>query len=254
MSFWLNARTLYKKLFKYAYVGGVCRYIHFKRALSQITISENAFILDAGCGNGEVAYALARRFPRATIHACDKNESYFWNRLILPNLSYEILDLSTSNFESQRFDLIYSIDVLEHIKDNRNVLKSLAQALRPCGTIIVLMPALNDNKRIFGRRFYKQFNAWAAKEHIGERYTLYELTQILEELGLRICYSRHTFGFFGQLAADIEALLRTLFGPLAKALIPLLLLLCIADAITKNQDGNGMCVVARKVLRSRDGQ
>jgi SAM-dependent methyltransferase len=243
----MQAKVLLKKIFKYGYVGGICRYLHFMKVIKNLNLPKLSLkVLDAGCGNGEIAYSLAKKFRQFSVFAFDKKRSPYWDLLSTDNLQFCIKDLQNEHIGISEYDIVYTIDVLEHIKNNKLVLKALAQALKPGGFLIVLMPSLYDNKRLFGRRFYKNIEDSLAKEHIGERYTLTELCSIIRDMKFEILEARHTFGFFGQLASDIETFLTAIIGPIVKCFLPLFIMLSYLDVLWPNKDGNGLCIVAQK--------
>ena len=53
------------------------------------------------------------------------------------------LNLSFEDFESDsnKFDLILLVDVIEHIKDDKKVLKKLFNKLKPFGKMVIFVPA-----------------------------------------------------------------------------------------------------------------
>jgi SAM-dependent methyltransferase len=242
----IRANTFLKKIFKYGYAGGICRYLHFMKLFNDLKLPNDSKVLDAGCGKGEIAYTLARNFRQFRVVGYDKKRSPYWDLFSGSNLQFDVRDLQTGQLGKSEFDMIYSIDVLEHIQNNRFVLSSLAQALKPGGILIILMPSLHDSKLLFGRRFYKSFEDWAASEHIGQRYTLTELCSLIRDMDFEILEARYSFGFFGQLASDIERSLAAIIGPITKCFIPLYFILCYLDVISRSSDGNGLCVVAQK--------
>jgi len=108
-------------------------------------------ILDAGCGPGNM---LDRLSSRGTVTGSDYS---------LPALSfcrsrgYERITLSrldTLALQSDAFDLVTAIDVLEHIPDDAAGLREIHRVLRPGGIVVVTVPAFmllwGDHDDIYG--------------------------------------------------------------------------------------------------------
>lgn len=246
MSLAMKTKIFYKKIFMYGHIGAICRYLHLKKVLSNLQIQFPAKVLDAGCGNGEIAFALAKRFSEMKLNAVDKVFSPWWEFLAAPNLKFAVSDLEQGEFEHTEYDLIYSVDVLEHIEKNRFVIQWLAGSLKRNGKFVILMPAKVDNAHLFGKKFYRHFEEWASREHIGPRYTLRELEDIIRGLDLTIIESFYTFGFWGQLASDIETVARAKVGILSNLLLPILFIFAVLDTGVRWSGGNGLLLIATK--------
>lgn len=101
-------------------------------------LPERARILDAGCGPGEIAARLARRFPRATVLGVDvldvhlelarSRYSDLSDRLRFENRS--VFDLGLPD---DSFDLTVCRHVLQAIPHPERVLRELARVTRPGG-------------------------------------------------------------------------------------------------------------------------
>lgn len=73
--------------------------------------------------------------------------------------------------EENYYDFCLCIDVLEHIPGNRLVLEKIYRSLKPGGYFYLHMPNDKHNRRIFPKKFFKEFEKWAEDEHLGEQYT-----------------------------------------------------------------------------------
>lgn len=88
-------------------------------------IAENAVILDIGCGNGAVAFDLAKKASKViAIDIEEKNIKTAKNKFSADNLEYIVGDATTYDFQD-RFDAIVLSNVLEHIKDRIYFLKKI---------------------------------------------------------------------------------------------------------------------------------
>ena len=97
-------------------------------------VSENEKILDLGCGTGSIDFYLASKGFRVTgidiskraIESCKQNA----NQLGLEKNTH--FSVSTIEKFSSRsiFDLVLCIEVIEHIKDDKKVLKKIHNLLK----------------------------------------------------------------------------------------------------------------------------
>lgn len=135
-------------------------------------------ILDVGCGAGLFFDALSRygephgvESDRAAIAMAGR-----WQKAITPGI---LEDLPGGH----RFGLITMLDVIEHIEDDRQVLRQAAELLRPGGWLMITVPALPV--------------AWTQHDvmnHHYRRYRLPELRQrVLEIPGLALVDLRYFF-------------------------------------------------------------
>ena len=130
-------------------------------------------ILDFGAGNGE----YANRFPPKHVHAVEIDPD------LLPLIKQPVYtDLNDLPFQ---YDLIYTINVLEHIEHHGDIVKALYSKLKPGGRIKVFVPARQE---IFSKM----------DEHVGHyrRYDKKMVRQILEDAGLQVT-SCHYYDFAG---------------------------------------------------------
>jgi SAM-dependent methyltransferase len=125
-------------------------------------------VLDFGAGNGE----YANRFPIGSVDAAEIDPD------LLPLIKQPVYtDISTL---AKSYDLIYTINVLEHIEHHGAIVKDLYAKLKPGGRIKVFVPARQE---IFSNM----------DEHVGHyrRYDKQLVRQILEEAGFRVTDVRY---------------------------------------------------------------
>ncbi|GAB2553914.1 class I SAM-dependent methyltransferase [Spirosoma aerophilum] len=130
-------------------------------------------ILDFGAGNGE----YANRFPIGSVDAAEIDPE------LLPLIKQPVYtDITTL---AKTYDLIYTINVLEHIEHHGEIVKELYKKLKPGGRIKVFVPARQE---IFSNM----------DEHVGHyrRYDKKMVRQILEAAGLRVTDCRY-YDFVG---------------------------------------------------------
>jgi SAM-dependent methyltransferase len=234
------AKRLVHRLFGTYDLGARVRYRAVQRALSRIAPPRS--ILDAGSGRGQLCFAMHRRWPNAQIVGVDYEfDLVEYSR----NLMERVSPKAAMRFErrtlpddlDERFDLITSVDVLEHIVDDRAFLASLCAATNSGGSLVLHTPAAPQ------KRYLAEFEE--QHDHVRDGYAAEELAALLREAGYADVSVRHTFGALGAIAWEGFALAR-LGNSAAKLLLPLWYVLSELDTQAKPRRGNGLLAVARK--------
>jgi len=104
-----------------------------------IEIENAQAIAEIGCGNGLILSAISKKFDKS-VDGFDLNE-YALNQCVPFNgqlYYYDILDRHP-DLES-KFDLLFLLDVLEHIEDEYTFLNAIYWHLKPGGKIIINVP------------------------------------------------------------------------------------------------------------------
>ncbi len=238
----LAHRLIAATCFHPMHMGQYIRGLHFRRQCRRLPLQEFRRILDAGCGQGSYALEMARSCPWAEVRAMDLSPGP------LPadapaNLSLVQGDLLLLS-AGEEFDFIYCIDVLEHIRDNRQVMFNFYRALDRGGYLFLHMPDDREQRRIFPKRFFRDFDKWADHEHVGEQYSLEELSRLLGKTGFSILQARRTFGLSGQLAWELDRLTDKHWRT-KMMLMPFLKLLARISVCTRPRRGS-LLVLAQK--------
>ncbi len=160
------------------------------------------------------------------------------------NVQFKQQDL-TQLSEENYYDFCLCIDVLEHIPGNRLVLEKIFTSLKSGGYSYLHMPNDKHNRRIFPKKFFKEFEKWAEGEHVGEWYTLEEMKNIFKSTGFVIIEAHNTFGFWGKLAWELD---RITDGKIALKvlLMPLLKLWAHFDLWFPKLGESAICLVGQK--------
>ncbi|MBU4401026.1 MAG: class I SAM-dependent methyltransferase, partial [Planctomycetes bacterium] len=228
--------------FRPVHIGQYIRGLHFRRQCQRLPLRQFRRILDAGCGDGSYALRMTRLCPWAKIEAMDLTLPTF-TADTPSNMSVNEGDLRQLKNEEQ-YDFIYCIDVLEHIRDNQQILRNFHQALGREGYLFLHMPSDTLDQRIFPDRFFRHFDNWADHEHVGEQYSLPELTLLLTQTGFSICHAQYTFGRLGSLAWELDRLTDKHWRTKIM-LMPILKLLARLSVPTRPRRGS-LLVVAQK--------
>jgi 2-polyprenyl-3-methyl-5-hydroxy-6-metoxy-1,4-benzoquinol methylase len=235
-------RIIDHTLFRPVHIGHFIRNLYLKKYLRKLPVHQFKKVLDAGCGSGDYALQMGKAFPAWQVTAVDIKDRYFPETSI-PNVVFQEQDLMKLK-ETASYDFIYSIDVLEHIKGNITAIENLCRALKPGGYIFLHIPNDKNDIRIFPRRFFKEFQEWAAHQHIGEQYSTNELSEILKNRGFTIKSSVCTFGFPGKLAWELNRICDRSFK-LKVLLMPFFKFLAWVEIRTPHRKGSTL-VLAQK--------
>jgi malonyl-CoA O-methyltransferase len=96
----------------------------------------HARVLDAGCGRGRFARALAEERPDLRLVGVDLSDALLERAPdCLERRRGSLLDLPCADAE---FDLAFCIEALEHVVDGRAAVRELARVARPGGTILIV--------------------------------------------------------------------------------------------------------------------
>lgn len=194
-------------------VADPAHYIHNRwldRELATHVTRPPSRILDAGCGSADHTFFLARRFPEASVLGMDIDGTLIARntevaaRLGISNVRFEVGDLCALRSQSE-FDMIVSIDVLEHIQRQSDALRNLAMALRLDGLACYHIPTERP-RPVPLAPWLKEFHEWGEREHVADELSADEFASRVSQTGLEVLRVRRTFGYLtGELATSLFA-------------------------------------------------
>ena len=206
-------------------------------------------ILDAGCGTGVFSFELSKRHPEARVVGVDSDPSLIARageiakRAGLAGCSFLEGDVTNLGFESE-FDLVVSVDNLEHVEDDTGAMRTLLHALRPGGRLVVHVPGYERRWILFGRRVN-----FDVPGHVRPGYKAEDLVGKLQQAGFVVLAHQYTYGALETLTNNISYLItgadqrRKL--PYA-TVFPLLLALSYFGKFGKPKWGAGVLAVAER--------
>ena len=107
------------------------------RLSEQVGLTAGWRCLDVGAGTGSIAAQLAARVgPTGSVLAVD-TDTRFLDPLAGGNLHISRADVTTELLPVSEFDLVHARLLLEHLPQRDSVLRSLAEAVRPGGWLLV---------------------------------------------------------------------------------------------------------------------
>ena len=236
---------------------------YVRRALREIIgaapADEPFHVLDAGTGFGQYAHWLVDTFPNVTVLAVDVKEDYLQRARAFMDatphrnrVEFAVRDLTEPMPEEDSFDLCLSVDVMEHIEDDRAVFRNFARVLRPGGHVVVNTPS-----DLGGSGVTESGDESWIGEHVRDGYNAEDLREKLQTAGLTDVQTEYAYGRWGSASWHllvkwpIAALNTTwavapLLAPYYALAGPVGLALNRADLEAENSEGTGLVARARK--------
>lgn len=159
------------------------------------------FILDAGSGFGQYSYFLTGLNPLWFVDAVDvKDEQIadcneFFARVGRKNVLFEKADL-TQFTKPDRFDLILSVDVMEHIADDEAVFRNFFDSLTQDGMLLISTPSDQGGSDVHDHEEGESF----IDEHVRDGYNIADIQEKLKRAGFTKTEARYSYGTPGKIA------------------------------------------------------
>ncbi len=129
-------------------------------------------ILDAGCGTGQMLEHLTKHGQAVGVDSSPEAIHFAASRDVDRLVLGSIFDLP---FAPDSFDCVLSLDVIEHVDDDRQLVRHLYSVVKPGGHLIVTVPAFQA--------------LWSEHDEVNwhkRRYRSGQLERLLQETGLEI--------------------------------------------------------------------
>ncbi|MEM7816504.1 MAG: class I SAM-dependent methyltransferase [Candidatus Aenigmatarchaeota archaeon] len=102
---------------------------------------KNKFVLDAGCNIGDGTVILAKFAKKIIAVDIDKQAIYYANKYFnVPNIEYLVEDVCNLSFKDNTFDVVVSLEVIEHLLEQERFLYQLNRVLKSDGIAIISTP------------------------------------------------------------------------------------------------------------------
>ncbi|MFC1692056.1 class I SAM-dependent methyltransferase [Candidatus Latescibacterota bacterium] len=227
-----------------------------RRILPLVTKRGYINILDHGCGSfGSFTFEIARILPDSTVIGIDiifQNEFFHSKNSILA----EIAGLKNCRFESplffditdktaqEQYDLVLSIDVLEHIHDDSKTLNFYHSVLLPGGDLILHVPGYYRRWFLFGWKVN-----FDVEGHFRPGYTMENIVSKVKDAGFVIIEHYYTYGWLETITNNISYLItgaRMKRKYLYALIFPILLIISWFGRNSKPDRGAGILLKVRK--------
>lgn len=233
---------------------------HIRKELRKLTAEQAAIILDAGSGFGQYTYRLSRLFPRSVVLAVDVKEeqieqcNLFFKRIgEASRVHFQVEDLVTFVRPAQ-FNLILSVDVMEHIEEDVEVFRNFRESLKEGGMLLISTPSDQGGSDVHD---HGQEVKGFIEEHVRDGYNIDGITEKLRTAGFSRIDARYSYGTAGKLSWRLSMKFPILMLGKSKLLFillpfyyllvyPLAALLNYIDVNSRHRSGTGLIVKAWK--------
>ena len=194
-----GSRSVFRKLFYRLLDILFLRSWYVRQELKKLPKDRDYSILDAGSGFGQYTYRMKRMFPSSRILAIDLKEEqmedcrqFFKKAGLQKGISFKKADL-TEFVMPQSFDLILSVDVMEHILEDEMVFSNFYQSLKKEGVLIISTPSdKGGSDADHGESFIS--------EHVRDGYGIDDIKKKLETAGFTNIKVQYSYGKPGNIS------------------------------------------------------
>lgn len=226
------------------------------------TPSEVKSILDAGSGFGQYTYRMARWFPKAEIKAVDikpeqiEDCNQFMRRAGMANrVKFELADLTRFQ-EPEKYDLILSVDVMEHIEEDVQVFRNFYASMRNGGLLLVSTPSDQGGSDSHDHDHEEGAHGFI-DEHVRDGYNIIDIENKLKSAGFSKVEASYSYGAPGKISWRLSMKYPILMLGASKLFFiilpfyyliafPFALILNFFDLRLKHKSGTGLIVKAWK--------
>ncbi len=233
---------------------------HVRREIRKWNTSApaGAMILDAGSGFGQYDFFLSSLNSAWTIRGVDVKEEQiadcndFFRKIGRKNVTFGYADL-TAFAEPDAYNLILSVDVMEHILEDVKVFENFHASLRSGGMVLISTPSDQGGSDVHEHGEEDSF----IEEHVRDGYNIIEIQEKLKKAGFSRTEARYQYGKPGQIAwklsmkypiqmLGVSKLFFILLPFYYLVTFPFSLLLNWMDVTQTHQSGTGLVVSAWK--------
>lgn len=233
---------------------------HVKSALKKIKREFNveASVLDAGSGFGQYTWRMSRMNSKWKIKAIDINSeqindcnSFFGKTGLSDRVSFQTGDLTLLQ-DSECYDIILSVDVMEHIEEDLLVFKNFYRSLNKNGVLVISTPSDQG-----GSDVHSDEEESFIDEHVRDGYGIKDISEKLAAAGFRNIDVSYTYGIPGNISwrlsmkypikmLNISYLFFIILPFYYLVFFPVSIILNIFDLLMTHKKGTGLLVTARK--------
>jgi 2-polyprenyl-3-methyl-5-hydroxy-6-metoxy-1,4-benzoquinol methylase len=165
--------------------------------------------VDLGCGDGALIAALHNRgyLEGKLLYAVDASESRIDSvREISPEIQCIVGDACDTQIDDGSLDLVISTQVIEHVSDDRDMVREMCRILKDEGTLYLTTII----KKRYGWYFYRCNGKWTLDPtHVREYTQDHELLDILYDYGFEVSVNQKTL----ESRPLLDAILRRVHAP-----------------------------------------
>ncbi|HVN59242.1 MAG TPA: class I SAM-dependent methyltransferase [Bacteroidales bacterium] len=234
---------------------------HVRKAIGRTSslLPSDARVLDAGSGFGQYTWRMSSRHRGWNIKGIDINDEevaecneFFRKTGRSGRVAFFAGDLTKLD-ETGLYDLVLTVDVMEHITEDEKVFSNFSKALKPGGKLIISTPS-----DMGGSDVHDHDDTSFIDEHVRDGYGKEEIISKLEKAGFSKVDVAYTYGRAGSISWRISMkypvkmlnssyfffILLPFWYIIA---FPVALVLNFIDVNVVNKSGTGLLVTAEKI-------
>lgn len=215
-------------------------------------------ILDAGSGFGQYAYRMARMNSKYLVTGIDVKEeqisecnAFAEKAKLSDRLKFQIADLTEFN-KVDTFNLVLSVDVMEHIEQDSQVFSNFYDSLKRDGMLLISTPSDKG-----GSGVHDDEDESFIGEHVRNGYGSEEIREKLTQAGFSDISVRYSYGWPGKISWKLSMKYPVMLLNFSRVFIlvlpfyylivyPLCFLLNFIDVRKTHSTGTGLIVKAFK--------
>lgn len=230
---------------------------HLKKIFASFPPDQPVKVLDAGSGFGQYSYNIMKNKPywnltgieikKEQVNDCNR----FFSDAGITNANFVLADLTRFK-EPDTYDLILSVDVMEHIEEDEKVFSNFHKTLKDQGQLVISTPSDQG-----GSDVNHDHDTSFIEEHVRDGYGKDEITQKLINAGFYKVKVNYTYGFWGHLSWLLsmkypilmlaQSKLFFLILPIYYLIVyPFCFIFNLLDVYRPNKTGTGLLVIAQK--------
>lgn len=260
-----NRRPFLRKLFYRLLDLLLLRSWHIRRELRKLKAKglTSPHIFDAGSGFGQYSYRMSRLFPGAQILAVDIKEEQiadcnrFFSQIGMGNrVKFQLADL-TQFVQKDTFGLVLSVDVMEHIEEDRQVFRNFVASMKPGAVLLISTPSDQGGSDVHDHDHDEDGAHGFVDEHVRDGYNIDEIQEKLLTAGFSKVEARYSYGNPGKLSWKLSMKYPILMLGFSKwffvvlpvyylLTFPFCMVLNFLDVRLKHHTGTGLIVKAIK--------
>ncbi len=239
---------------------------HIRREIKKWSrkVGNDINVLDAGSGFGQYTYFISSLRKSWNITGVDvKTEqiedcNHFFTQINKQNkVKFEYADLSKFDKEAV-YDLIVSVDVMEHIEDDEGVFKNFYAAMNPGGMLLISTPSDQGGSDADHHEVEHEDGVTGfIDEHVRDGYNLQEIIQKLKKAGFKDVKAKYSYGTPGKISWKLSMKFPIIMLNASKLFFiilpfyyvifyPIAFILNFFDLYGKHNSGTGLIVKAFK--------
>jgi SAM-dependent methyltransferase len=233
---------------------------HVKKALRKIAMQfpGEASVLDAGSGFGQYTWRMSRMNRQWKIRAIDINTEqiedcnrFFRKTGMSDRVAFYTCDLTTLN-DLDCYNIILSVDVMEHIEEDVLVFQNFYKSLNNNGILLISTPSDKGGSDVHGDHRESFID-----EHVRDGYSIKDITGKLLLAGFKEINAGYTYGKPGNVSwrlsmkypikmLNVSYLFFLVLPFYYLITFPVSVILNIFDLSLTHKTGTGLLVTAKK--------